>query len=100
MSGSIAWHDHATVSNSREVLTPQPGRLYHITYGEEEEKENDGVGGGTYRYHAIHPPVVEERGESAAKPPTDSQANIRIFLGMTGFYTGNGLIIMLQWHCH
>ena len=30
--------------------------------------------------------------------PSDSQANIRIFLGMTGFY--NGSIIMLRWRCH
>ena len=31
--------------------------------------------------------------------PSDSQANIRIFLGMTGFYE-NGSIIMLRWRCH
>jgi hypothetical protein len=39
-----------------------------ITYGEQEDKENDRAGGGTYRYHAIHPPVVEEHGEDAAEP--------------------------------
>ena len=64
-----------TYVHSRGVLTPEPGRLYHITYGETEEKENDSAGGGTYRYHAIHPPVVEERGEVTAEPrrPTSSE---------------------------
>jgi hypothetical protein len=64
-----------TYVHSRGVLTPEPGRLHHITYGETEEKENDSAGGGTYRYHAIHPPVVEERGEVTAEPrrPTSSE---------------------------
>jgi hypothetical protein len=62
-----------TYVHSQGVLASEPGRLYHFTY--EGQKENDGAGGGTYRYHAIHPPVVEERGEDAAEPgrPTSSE---------------------------
>ena len=64
-----------TYVHSRGILVPEPGKLYHITYGRTEEKENDSAGAGTYRYHAIHPPVVEERGEAAAEPrrPTSSE---------------------------
>ena len=64
-----------TYVHSRGVLVPEPGKLYHITYGRTEEKENDSAGAGTYRYHAIHPPAVEERSEDAAEPrrPTSSE---------------------------
>ena len=58
-----------------------------ITYGEQEEKENDSAGEGTYRYHAIHPPVVEERGEAAAEPrrPTSSEHPLHTGADSNGF---------------
>ena len=76
-----------TYVHSRGVLVPEPGKLYHITYGRTEEKENDSAGEGTYRYHAIHPPVVEERGEAAAEPrrPTSSEHPLHTGADSNGF---------------